>query len=358
MNDQIVPLTKKLISCASVAEDKKALRDVLEMCAKELSEFTVEWFENNGIPSLLAYVGEKRPENFHVILNAHVDVVPADTKQFTASENDGKLYGRGASDMKAAAACELLVFKELAKTLSYPLGLQLVTDEEIGGHNGTKYQIEQGVRADFVIAGEPTNFRIGNQAKGILWVRLTTQGISAHAAYPWNGKNAIVNMTQLLSKILQTYPIPESEAWKTTINISKIETSNTAMNKVPDSCSAYLDIRYIPEEKEQVLEDLNKLCEGNATLEITFNEPSHDGVENDPFVKSLKEVTDVETGIDNAITKRHGGSDLRHFSAVGCPGVEFGPIGDGLHTDNEWVNASSLSTYYSILKKFLQNRSS
>ena len=82
------------------------------------------------------------------------------------------------------------------------------------------------------------------------------------------------------------------------------------------------------------------------------------GFEDELVVKALKEDTDVVTGRYNAIIKRHGGSDLRHFSAVGCPGVEFGPIGDGLHTDNEWVNISSLSTYYSILKKFLQNQSS
>ena len=140
----------------------------------------------------MIYPQKTRPKKFKIILNAHLDVVSGREEQYKPYEKDGKLFGRGAIDMKGAAAVEILVFKEVAKRVSYPLALQLVTDEEIGGFCGTKYQIEKGVRADFVIAGEPTDFGVNNKAKGIIWLKIKTKGKSAHGAYPWRGKNALL----------------------------------------------------------------------------------------------------------------------------------------------------------------------
>src|SRR5580692_10936672 len=118
--------------------------------------FTVERFESGGKPSALIYLGlglgAKRPR-FRVILNAHVDVVPAQPDQFRPRREGDRLYARGAQDMKVAALVEAQVFGELARDVPYPLALQLVTDEEVGGHNGTLHQIEQGVSGDFVVVG-------------------------------------------------------------------------------------------------------------------------------------------------------------------------------------------------------------
>jgi len=141
----------------------------------------------------LVYFQKTRPNNFKIILNAHLDVVSGRKEQYKPYEKDGKLFGRGAIDMKGAAAVEILVFKEIAKKVSYPLALQLVTDEEIGGFCGTKYQIEKGVRADFVIAGEPTDFGVNNKAKGIIWLKIKTKGKAAHGAYPWRGKKCLID---------------------------------------------------------------------------------------------------------------------------------------------------------------------
>lgn len=68
-------------------------------------------------------------------------------------------------DMKANLSCALFAFKKYAKQVDYPLAIQFVTDEETGGYNGTKYQVESGVKADFILATEPTNFHIAHQAK-------------------------------------------------------------------------------------------------------------------------------------------------------------------------------------------------
>jgi len=129
MLNKILSLTQSLISLPSTRDNKKALNEVLDLVLKQVSDFTIERFEKDGYPSVLVYYGKSRPKNFKVILNAHLDVVSAKDEQFKPYEKDGKLYGRGAIDMKGAAAVLILVFKEMAKKVSYPLALQLVTDE-------------------------------------------------------------------------------------------------------------------------------------------------------------------------------------------------------------------------------------
>src|SRR3989338_4868296 len=198
MIKQILDLSKKLISIPSIKENPRKLIEILELTKKELKGFNISSYSKEGIPSLLISNSEQKLKKFKIILNAHLDVVPAKENQFSPQEKDGKLYGRGAYDMKAAAAVEILVFKELAKKLNYPIALQLVTDEEIGGNNGTKYQIGRGVKCDFVIAGEPTNFGISTKAKGIVWGKIKVKGVAAHGAYVWRGENALWKAKKIL----------------------------------------------------------------------------------------------------------------------------------------------------------------
>src|SRR3989344_821989 len=214
MLQQILTLTKDLISIPSVKEKPQALKDVLERSLQEVSEYTIERFEKNGVLSALVYLGQVRPKRFKVILNAHLDVVPGREEQYKPSEKDGRLYGRGTIDMKAAGAMEILVFKELAKTVPYPLGLQLVTDEEIGGMNGAKHQMEEGVLCDFMIAGEPTDFGVNNKAKGVVWATVKATGKTAHGAYLWNGKSAVWILHQFLTKLKRAFPVPKKETWQ------------------------------------------------------------------------------------------------------------------------------------------------
>lgn len=357
MNDNILSFSSQLIKIQSVKSNAKELKSVIDYVLHKLPGFTVEHFEKNGVPSVLVYSGKKRPARFRILLNAHLDVVPATDNQFNPYKKNGRLYGRGTMDMKAAAVVEILLFKELASNLNYPLGLQVVTDEETGGFNGTKYQIEKGVKADFVIAGEPTDFGVNNKAKGIIWVKITVKGASAHGAYPWQGKNAITQMNDILIKINKVFPVPKKETWKTTVNIAKIETSNQTLNKVPDDCTASLDIRYIPEEKGTIIKKLEEVI-GNSQLDIVLNEPAQLTAENNRHIKSLISSTKKILGRSSRVIVKPGGSDIRHFNNIGCDGITFGPIGEGLHTDSEWVNIESLKKYHAILYDFLvsQNR--
>lgn len=353
MKHAILDLAKKLIAVASTKDKPEELKRVIEVAIKDLSGFTVERFEKKGIPSVLVYKGNERPNRFKIILNAHLDVVAGREEQYKPVEKNGKLYGRGSSDMKAAAAVEILVFKELANLLPYKLGLQLVTDEEIGGFNAAKHQIEQGIRADFVIAGEPTDFGVNNQAKGIIWAKIKTTGRAAHGAYLWQGNNAIVSLVEAAHRILQTHPVPTKEVWETTYNLSWIKTSNETVNKVPDEAQLQLDIRYIPSERETVIENLKKILPKGVELEVQLTEPAQFTDEKNKYVLALSRASSKITGKKTPVIVKHGGSDIRHFNAVGVNGVTFGPIGAGLHTDAEWVDIESLSDYYAILKEFL-----
>lgn len=352
MVNKVLTLAEKLISIPSTKENPSYLRRVLALVEKELVGFTVEHFEKNCIPSILVYPYKRRPKRFKVIFNAHLDVVEAGGEQFKPYKKDDRLYGRGAYDMKAAAAVEILVFKELAKKLSYPVGLQIVTDEELGGFGGTKYQIEKGVMTDFVIAGEPTDLGINNQAKGIIWAKIKTKGRSAHGAYPWRGKNALWSLIGILNEISKDFPLSKKEVWQTTVNLAGIKTSNQTFNKVPDEAEAFLDIRYIPQEKEIIVDKLEKLV-GKGNLEIILKEPPQFTDEKNSFVLQLKKSVEVITGKKASTIVKHGGSDVRHFNFFGIDGVTFGPVGGGAHSDNEWVSIKSIEDYYHILKRFL-----
>ncbi len=352
MKDAILSLTKKLISIESTKENPKALWDVLNLCKNELTGFTIQEFESNNIPSILVHSGPKR-QNFKIILNAHIDVVPGLKHQYVSVEQNGRLYGRGTFDMKAAAAVELLVFKEVVEKVGYPIALQLVTDEEIGGYNGTKYQIDQGIRADFSISGEGTDLKIKNEAKGVLWADLKVTGKTAHAAYLWNGRNAIRMMNEVLSKLTKTYPIPKKPIWKTTLNIAQITTSNTTYNKVAPDCTIGIDIRYIPKETDSILSKLKKILPSYVELVVKEKEPAQFTAKQNPFVKKLQKSIRKIAHEKGLVIQSHGASDIRHFNRVGCQGVEFGPTGYGLHTDDEWVSIESLDTYYQTLRDFL-----
>ncbi len=350
MNPTVIELAKKLMSIPSTAGNAEALREVLSVTKKELDGTAFTPYEKEGVPSVLFFNTRSIPTSFRVILNAHLDVVPGSASQFVPRVDGDRLIGRGAYDMKAAAAVELAVFREAAKKVSYPLGLQLVTDEETGGFNGTKCQVTEGVRAEFVVVGEcSSNLSVGTESKGMLWQVVTFKGMPAHGAYPWNGKNAVLQAGQFLNDLIKRFPIPEKATWQTTVNVGSVETPNKTFNKVPDECKVRLDIRYIPSDSKTILADIASLVPKSASTETILFEPAHTNDADNSFLKSLTTAI-TAAGKSGESTRMHGGSDLRHFNS---PGVEFGPVGAGHHTDDEWVSIQSLSEYYEILLTFL-----
>src|SRR4051812_40063374 len=145
-NMDFLPLAEELLAIRSTADRPDDLHRALDFVLDVVGPgLTVERFESRGKPSALVHAGGRRP--FRVIFNAHLDVVPGTDDQFRPRREGDRLVGRGTQDMKLSALVQALVFKEMAATL--PLALQLVTDEEVGGRDGTRHQLEQGVTADF-----------------------------------------------------------------------------------------------------------------------------------------------------------------------------------------------------------------
>ncbi len=353
MLKNIISLTKKLVAIRSDPGNTKELNQALNLVVSQVDKHTVEHFEHNGSRSVLVYNTPTRPKKFKVILNGHLDVIPGKQHQYTPKIQSNRLYGVGTMDMKSNVACLVTAFHSVANKINYPLGLQLVTDEETGGFNGTKYQIEQGVRANFVIAGETTNFNIAHKSKGILWIKIATTGKTAHGAYPWKGENAIWKINHFLNHLKKLYPIPKEQQWITTVNLSSIETSNKSFNKIPDDCVVSLDIRYIPEDVDSVVSHIKKLLPPESSLEIVVKEPALFVAENNEYIQALLKITQQVTRGKVTLYGAQGSSDARHYSDIKCPGVEFGPIGGGIGTDEEWVDIKSLETYTNVLKQFL-----
>lgn len=351
--NEILRLSKEFISIKSISENSKALDEILGVALLNLEGFTIERFNNNGIQSALVYNTNKRPKKFNVILNGHLDVIPGKEYQYKPKVIGSNLYGIGSMDMKANVACFIMAFKAVARKVDYPFALQLVTDEQVGGLNGTKYQIDQGVRADFVIVGETTNFNIVHRAKGVQWIKISAKGKSSHSAYPWKGKNAIWELNAFLNKLKKKYPIPHNEIWKTTVSVSNIETSNNSFNKIPDDCTVWLDIRYVAEEKDSVINRLENLISNNFTLDIVFDQPPLFVNKDNGYLKVLQNTTEEIIKHKVLLYGAHGTSDVTYYAKVGSPGIEFGPIGVTGNTNNEYINIPSLEMYYLVLVKFL-----
>ncbi len=354
MQEEILSLAKKLIAIQSTKDNPKELERVLETVLSYLNEFPKTLYRKDKLPpSAIVYNFKPKSGRFRLVLNAHLDVVPANKNLFEPKIKNGKLFGRGAYDMKAAAAAEVLLFKNIAPKVRYPLALQLVTDEETGGQNGTALHVKKGLKTDFVVSGDTTNFCINNQAKGILWLKVKTQGVSAHGAHPWEGENAIWKMINFLNKLKKEFPVPKYEVWKTTVNLARIETPNQSFNKVPDECVAFLDIRYISQDKKSIRKRIRKIGGKNVGIEIEMFEPEHYTSPKSPLLEKFSSSFVKITQKKPSLLCSHGASDLRYFNKIGSQGICFSPKGHGLHSDNEWVNISSLVSFYKILEDFL-----
>lgn len=354
--ENILNTTKKLISIKTNPENFKELEKALEIVKSILKEYTIEEFSYKNYKSLLIHNQKKGHRKFKLILNGHLDVIPSNAKKYETKIIGNKLYGIGSMDMKANLTSMIYAFKDFAKTISEPIAVQIVTDEEIGGFYGTKYQIEQGVQSEFVICTEATNFNIVNKAKGIIWAKISVRGISAHGAYPWLGKNALIEAYKIIKKILKKYPIPKTKQkniWITSVNLAKIETNNNSFNKIPSEATIWLDIRYIPEDKEKVINEIKNILRKEQKLEILVNEPFLNVNEKNKYIQKILEITKKITNQEPTTYGAMGSSDARHYTQINSSAIEFGPIGGNIGSEEEWVDINSLENFYLICSKLI-----
>ena len=361
--DEFLTVAADLLAVPSTADRPDQLLRAVDLLVDQAGPgFVVERFAAGGKPSALLYrptLTGARPV-FTVILNAHADVVPAEPAQFVPRREGDRLYGRGAQDMKVTALLQTRVFRELAPVLPYPLALQIVADEEVGGNDGTRYQLEQGVTGGFVVIGEHSGLNVVADSKGLLHATLRASGRSGHGAYPWLGDNALTKLMATVVRLMAVYPAPTEEIWRTTVNLSRVTTTNLAINQVPAHADAWLDIRFPAEDVDlsgrsvdELREYLQSFCEPGVSVAIDKVNAPHHADHDRPEIQRLRRAARAE-GYPAEFLYKHGSGDGAHYSARGIAAVAFGVGGDGQHGPDEYADIATIEPYQRALTAFLR----
>ncbi len=345
---EIVELTKDLIRFKTMISNTAEIHrcaDFVEDWLKK-HDLPARRFNFSDTPSVLSAPDDGRVD---ILLMSHIDVVDGPDDLFEPYEKDGKLYGRGAIDDKYAAALSMILMREHTKRGAEKpsLGILITGDEEVGGPNGAKKVLEH-VKADFCIALDGGNLqKIVVKEKGILRLRLTASGKSAHGARPWLGENAIENLMADCAEIRSFFDLDAPDHWHRTANLGKIQ-GGQSVNQVPDRAEAIFDIRYTEnDDLDALVEEMRSRIKGD--LIVTDKDPLFIGGDS-PYLDLLLSVSEgTTTGFE------HGASDARHLADFGIKSVIWGADGEmSQHTEDERAVIDSLSGLYDRLDRFLK----
>jgi acetylornithine deacetylase len=253
-------LTKSLMNIPSVSGDEEAvgfyLRDYLRSLGWTVELQAVSENQNN----VIAYLNETP----RVFLSTHIDTVPPFIE---ASEDDEKIYGRGACDAKGIIAAQITAAEQLRKEGIEDIGL-LYTVEEERTSSGAKAanQHPLAAKCEFMINGEPTDNDLAIGSKGTFRLMIKTDGKAAHSAYPEQGDSAIEKLVDILEDIRHT-KFPNDEFFgDTTVNIGTIE-GGVALNVIPPQAGAGLAIR-LTTPKQPIFEALKNVVRDRGEIEI------------------------------------------------------------------------------------------
>jgi succinyl-diaminopimelate desuccinylase len=359
MEKELTTILKDLIRFKTYEgyQTKKEEVDALYTYVKKYlgNDYLYKYIISNNQPSLIAY--KKNCKKSEVVLQAHIDVVPGNDNQFEPVVKKNKLFGRGASDMKFALAAYLVVLKELEKE-NHSIALWLTSDEEIGGFDGIRYLLntEKLICKFCVLPDGTNNWNVTTEAKGVLHFSLKSEGKSAHGSKPWLGENAIKTLITIYPKLEKELFIkPNKTHWHNTINLGKIE-GGVATNSVADTATVYCDYRFTSDYSlittRKILKDFSKKYNLIFEEKVAGNAYSLDM--KNPFVKNYLQIM-KENSIPYKFAKDHGSSDARFFAEKNIPAFLLKPICGGDHSDQEWIDLSSLQMFTFLLKQFIMS---
>lgn len=293
-----------------------------------------------------------------VWLVSHIDVVPAPEKLFKAKVENGKMFGRGAYDMKMAIACYLLLMHDLKDQLSeYNIGIMLTSDEEIGGMNGTTRLLNEGYTSKVALLPDGGfNWNFEEAAKGVMQIKVSSYGKSAHGSRPWEGENAINHLMALLTEINKYFnDKKDNQSYYSTVNVGFIQ-GGKGINQVPDYAEAKLDIRFPADEKaEEIFSDLQNIGKNypKTSMEKMIQASPNSVDVNQHFFQSFKAIASEMYGIDIGTVRSHGASDARFFGEKNIPVLVITCKGGEIHSDDEWVDLDDLSRFYEVVKLWI-----
>jgi succinyl-diaminopimelate desuccinylase len=366
-------LTEELIALSSVTpEDKGCQQRLIELLAP--LGFECETIQSGNVTNLWARKGQAQPL---VVFAGHTDVVPTGpldqwrSNPFMPTQREGKLYGRGAADMKTSLAAMVIAVEEF--TAAHPdhkgsIGFLLTSDEEGPATDGTVVVCERlkerGVQLDYCIVGEPTSTDqlgdvIKNGRRGSMSGRLVIKGVQGHIAYPQLAKNPIHLGAPALAELAaekwddgNEYYLPTS--WQ----MSNIHGGTGANNVIPGEVTVDFNFRFstastVENLQQRVHAVLNKY---DFEYDLKWTIGGH------PFLTPRGSLSDAltaaikaETGVDADLSTTGGTSDGRFIAKI-CPQVvEFGPPNASIHKIDEHIEIRFIDPLKNIYRRTLEN---
>lgn len=328
----------------------RAVEEILSRFSRSTSRIAAQ---STGAPVLLAHCGSDAPDAPSLMLSGHIDVVPPAgmTDPWSAEIRDGRLLGRGSTDMKGGAAAAIAAFCEASKKdLKGSLWLILSTDEETDV-KGVKAALEEpgAPRPDLAIIAEPTELTIRNEHRGDAWVRVDFKGRSAHSSRPHLGVNAIEAAALFIVRARKRLPEMQKEGpgiGPQTTSIDMVS-GGAAPNVVPASASVTIDFRYQGEEcgriqEERILRVVEELKKDpdfppvEVSTTITGDWPALSSSLENPAAKQAIAAIEASLGHKVEVTPMSGWGEGGYMHAFGIPAFYFGP-GEGklAHTPQE-----------------------
>jgi succinyl-diaminopimelate desuccinylase len=366
-------LTEALISLHSVTPADGGCQLKMAERLKPMG-FECETIASGDVTNLWARRGSAQPL---MVFAGHTDVVPTgpldqwSSDPFVPTHRDGKLYGRGAADMKTSLAAMVVAVEEFVA--AHPdhkgsIGFLITSDEEGPAIDGTVIVCNRlkarGEQLDYCIVGEPTSVKqvgdmIKNGRRGTMSGKLVIKGIQGHIAYPHMAKNPIHMAMPALAELAtiewdqgNEYYLPTS--WQ----MSNIHAGTGASNVIPGECVVDFNFRF---STASTVDGLQQRV--HATLDKY-------GVEYDlkwvvgglPFLTPRGDLSDAlssaiksETGIDTELSTTGGTSDGRFIAQI-CPQVvEFGPTNASIHKIDEHVAVAEIEPLKNIYRRMLEN---
>jgi acetylornithine deacetylase len=315
---------------------------------REAAVLVAAWCRQQGLEVEL--VGDERPSVIAVkrgsgggrslLLNGHLDtvgVVGVDAP-FEPRVEDGRLYGRGAYDMKGAVAAILVAAAEL-DGLRGDVVVTAVADEELGSI-GTE-DVLRRMRADAAIVVEPTELELAIAHRGFVAFEIETEGVAAHGSRADLGVDAIANMGPVLIGLARLHDelsarTPHELVGTPSIHASLIE-GGQELSSYPARCLLTGERRTIPGETVEAVERELRAIAGGASVRIGPSREPFEADRRHPFVELVGRAVG-STGPVGA----PWWTDAALIAAAGIPTVLFGPAGAGAHAEIEWVDLASL----------------
>ncbi|MCK4438081.1 ArgE/DapE family deacylase [Candidatus Bathyarchaeota archaeon] len=334
----------------------------------EMAEYCADYMRSLGLETIVYDVEPGRPNTVGVLkgggggrtllLNGHTDTVGVDymtIDPFQPEVGDGKLYGRGAFEMKGGLAASMAALKAVVDSGSALKGdviLAAVCDEEYASI-GTERLMKE-TTADAAIVGEFTAGNIQVAHKGFAWINVETHGVAAHGSLHRIGVDAIAKMGHVLIRLEALGQLLEETEHPLvgpgSVHASIIE-GGSELSTYPANCKLQLERRLIPgEDREDVDEEMTSLIKSleegdpkfNADYTITFYRGPMEIDPDEEICRVLKEGSEKLLGKTPRYVGGTGWMDTQIIYSKGIPAVAHGPIGYGAHAKEEWVDLQSV----------------